>query len=1425
MYYPRYLLLILVIFLSLGIVSAEGVDNTSTGGGELANDLSSNDSIVIDDSNFNSYFDSEGYIISDDIKENSTIYLADIYNKSIILDIPLTLTAYNLSSVLYNTSIKIVNGGSGSNINNLNFNFSLGENKASPIYLDESFDNVIENNVISMDFGDESYYNVCGIYIAGACENNLISYNRILISSKSNSKHYVYAIQLSASQMGVFSSTYNPENNTIKNNMIDIEANHYASGIYLSSTIASSVCDNHIVIDSGSFAYGIVCEYNPLGILTLPSHDINITNNTITATSSMNYMIEVYDCYDVNIISNEINAVGNATYGICGYQAHDILIDDNILYVNSSDISLVRDNFDAMGSGHAGIYYKKDSYNINITNNKVLSYYEIGGDYSIVCDDTCTNISICHNGLTSNDNTYHGNDSINANAYLFNNTYFSIDFVNNTDYTVVTIYVNNNYYGNGSVDNPFNNINDALLHLKNLNLANKSANYKGIIYVSEGTYLNYNQNLRLYITDLNVEINGVYNKTIIDGANSHWFFEISKNSQVKLTNITFTNGLIRKADYGLIMNNGQLTVNNCTFLNSKIVDTSAFIYNNGLLKLSNNKMNLSLNTGDYIYNKGRIENPILNFLVNSLDENDRSLELYSNYVVLSAYLCDDSNNPISGGHINFFVESKNIPGLIQVKNGVAKLHMLISSFNDAIKVSGSYSNAYGNTIVNSGYIINKVLSEDFAFYVDNTVNVTGDGSKSNPFPSVYNVLNLLDELVIDNCTEISIHLSNGNYGKLDISGINAPIKIYGSEDTNVIVDLKLKSNVALHLCNLKFNGVTISNTNGNLFVDNCVFKNAKVNAIHSTNGNLTVSNSIFLNNGEAKWDSNTITFPIKNMDIFNLGGAIKNENGTLIISGSQFIGNGAVFGGAIYNKQGNLYIFDSLFKDNQAFSNYNLVAPESLGGAIYQYLGEEIIVSNTTFENNAANGYGGAFYSSGSRPRALHLSEITTSYTPFWMRESLDLENSPQKIYFINSNFVGNLAPCGGGAVYITDNLLTHYIGCNFDNNVAYSHDWLNNIQNDPAKPWIELFNDRQSLVSVLMSSKPDNLGGAISDYNLVILDSTFKANSAESGGAIITPTKARTLEEINSLPRDSVGVSFYSLGIESQSIYVADSLLLTAEDSRFLGISGWTGSYNGPSISRTIQESNENYNTGGFPSNGNGNGGGNSHVDFSHNGGTQSGGSQGGSSNTGNSHGPLSREDIYNMLEDLSGNSIVKNNGNIDISDLLNRLNAIYDGIYHDEMDDWEDAKDAENNVDIVDNNIDADSNNAHQSNEEIKVNGTTNNDDSSGGESDNGGDAVSVGESSQELTGTVSNDNPDASDNADVSDSMDSSASQDSSALSSPSSPSSSASESVKAYEISKKIDEPQDILKSQISIWIVIFIVLLLLIIGYYRKRDDD
>ena len=1396
-----------MVFISLSIVSAENPENSLNDVGQL----SSNESIVIDDSNFNSYFDDEGYIANSNIEENSILYLADIHNKSIVLDIPLTLTSYNASCVLYNTSITVLADGSGSHIKNLNFNFSLGENRSTPIYLDESCDNVLENNVISMDYNDNSYYNVCALYLGGGCENNLISFNRIVISSKSSSKHYVYGIQVSASPMGVFTSSYNPVNNTIQSNMIDIESSHYASAIYMASTIETGVFDNDIVIDSSAFAYGIVCEYNPLSHVTLPSHDISIANNTITATSSMIYIIEIYDCYDVRIMSNEINGRGNATYGICGYRSHDNIVSDNVLYVNSSDISLVRDNFDAMGSGHGGIFYKMNSYNINITDNRILSYYKIGGDYSIICDDSCHDVLICGNALTSNNNTYHGNDSISAIGDIYNNTYFSIDFVNITDYTIVTLYVNNHYYGNGSKDSPFNSISDALLYLKNLNLANRSANYKGIIHISEGTYGGFNQNLRLYITDLNVEINGVLNRTVLDGSNSHWFFEISKDSQVKLTNITFTNGLLRKADYGLIMNSGQLSVTNCTFLNSKVVDTSAFIYNTGLLKLSNNRMNSS-NVNDYIYNKGRMENVHLSFISKSPKDEDRTLKLRSNYVELYAYVHDDSNNPISGGNVNFFVESKSIPGLVSVNGGAAKLKMLISSFNYTIRVSGSYSNSYGNTIVNMGYIINEALSDSFVFHVDNTVT-EGDGSKENPFPSVGTVLRLVKDTVTDDYKDVLIYLSDGNYPKLDIHNTTQSIRIIGAENTNILVDCELSSNAELHLCSLKFNGAAINNK-GNLFVENCIFTDAKVNAIHSKYGNLTVSNCVFTNNGEADYPFNRITYPISSMDIFNLGGAIKNEYGDLIISNSRFTANNAVFGGAVYNNQGNLYIFDSEFKDNKAFSNFNTLAPESLGGAVYQYLGDEIIVSNTTFEGNLANGHGGAFYSSGSRPRAVRLSEVTTAYTPYWMEEYLYLENSPQKIYFVNSNFASNMAPNGGGAVYITDNLLTQYISCNFDGNIAYSHDWFNIM--GISRTWTDSYSDYSQLVAAVASTRTDNMGGAISDDNLVILDSRFKANTANSGGAIITPSIAVSVNARDALSRENIGVSFYSNAVESQSVYVADSSLLTAEDSKYLGIAGWTGSYEGPSITRNIQNNPESYNTGGLPGNTNGNGnGGNSHVDYSHNG----GGNSGGNSNSGNSQGHLSMGDIYNMLGGLSGNAIVKNNGNIDISDLLNRLNRIYDGIYYDEMEELDDVDRGDDAINMEDEDVSVDSNDTHHSEDEIKVNGTTNNDDSSGGQTTDGGDAVSVGESSQDLTGSVSNDNPDASDSSEVSGSQDSSASGGSSGQPSQSS------ESLKAHEISKAIDEPRDIMKDNVAIWGVILFVLLLLIIGYYRKRDED
>ena len=1318
-------------------------------------------SLIIDDTNYDSYFNSDGHLIAN-IFQGNTIYLGNLSNKEIILDSPLEITSYNESSILNNCSIKISEDAYGSHIFNLKF-FNVIDNDNSkffaPIYINQSYNNLIENNIIVMDFYESSYYNIAGIFGIGECLNNNISFNRISINSKSgNGKHYVYGIEFTVTYSGATQfANYNPQNNIISGNIIDINSDYYSSGIYLSCAKDILISNNEIYLSSPSLSYGVVSEYFITGgSHILPSSNITISRNTIIANSSMVYLIESFDVDNVTISSNILTGTGNGVYGIAGYSCTNHTINSNNVIINGSDISLVNSNFDAISTGHSGIYYMKQSDNILITDNAIYSYYTPGGDYAIRFDDSSiVEIAIFNNKLTSNLNSYYGNDAINTKGYVFNNTFYSYENITYVEYSIVDIYVTvtgNDIYGNGSDDNPFSSLSKALSYLKNIVLqnTNKSTQIKGIIHMGEGIFTGYGSNLRLYISDLIVDIVGTnYNKTIIDGELSNWFLDISQSANVNIKNINFVNGIHRQSNSGVINNKGTLSLENCILTNIKVSSTSAIVYNVGILKLKNNIMKLTSANGHYIYNTGKIDNLILNLFADSINEYDRTMEINSSNVKFIAYLHDDRGNPVSGGNVKFFIESKEFFVNVNVDKGLASLDVIISLMGN-LKVSAIYSNSYTNIFVNIGYINSSVNVNDVVFYVSKAGNDDNDGSYNKPFASINKALSFLSS-VVDHMT---IYLSEGTFYD-NLKEFSSPygLSIVGVEGkTFIIKNWAFNSNSTLELKNLIFNKTTITNHWVNLTINNCYFYNAPISAIFSEYGNLYVLNSNFINNGEANYESISVTVWPWNMNDFNLGGAIHNNFGTLTVLNSNFVANEAVYGGAIYNNQSNLYVSGCNFTNNLAFAGFHSLSVSSLGGAIYQFQGTEVVVSDCLFLNNSASGYGGAFYSSGSSNPI-----IINGFS-----SDLEGEHSPQEIYFINSIFQGNIAPNGGGAVYIIKNLFTQYISCQFLDNVVYTYNFPNILGYFSGVNWI--FASDLYRYNIYSHSNQLSLGGAIYDNNLLILGSSFKSNTYDSGGVLITPTVIYNSNQLNYLSKNSMGVHVSDLGHGGDLIYVSDSSLLTGEDSKFLGISGWVGTYEGPSINKHIEEYYKDQGSGsGF---GNGTGSSGSGSGFGN--GTGSGGS-----------GSLSLGDILNILG--SGITLGNDNG-INIQDLLNSLNK-------------------------------GSNNNNQNSSDIIEVNGTTDiTQDVLRGYVSTGGDAVSVGVSIGVLTGIA--------DDSFV-DSSKSGLSSDSSGRTSSSNQGSSS----RVHEVIKDVNKDMNLDSNSIIVFIILAsVVASLLIIGYYRNDDD-
>ena len=1474
MYYLKWLSLILLLFLSLGMVSAENPAEALNGGGENEDVLTLNESIVIDDFNFNSYFDDDGYIISDDIKENSTIYFGNISNRNVIINIPLNMQPYTPNSQIINSTFRITDDGSGSAIRNFVFNSTLTSRNPeyyAPIIIDEASDVDVENNIIYMEYFDGCNYNLVALSIYGESLNNFVSGNRITIisNSKSRDEHYIYGIQITGSSIngGVFARN-SPSGNIIKYNAITIDSEYYASGIYTSFIKHTVIDNNEVNLKAKNFTYGIVCDYFFASSDMLQSTNISISHNRVNSNSSMAYLIQIFNIDDVTIYNNTIYADANAAYGISGYSCNNHSVFNNQIEVNGKDISLVGINVDAIATGHNGIYYMMDSSCLTIHDNNVLSNYTLGGDYAIRFDSSSAyNINVYDNNLSSNHLEYNGNNAVFGEVNVYNNNpyYFNGGVINYTTYVTYEIYVDINgddINGNASKENPFATLNKAITYLKILTLqnTNKSVGIKGIIYMANGTYVGFGSNLRMTISGLNVDIIGSANTTI-DGGNSNWFFEISDDSTASLQNINFINGLCRGKESGVILNNGFLTLKNCNISNCRVNDLSAIIYNNGILKLSKN--NLTENKVKHIiYNtKGKTENIIIDFIGNS---SNNVLNINSSYVTLTAYVHDDMGNPISGGFVKFYIQGKEVYTTGNLVGGIAKSNALIA-LTGSLKVSGFYSNVYSNAFINYGIINSTVIVDGIIFYVnENGSDIDGDGSKENPFKTINKVFTLGSPT-----SQMIIYLSEGNF-KDKLSKFNSAytITISGVENkTYISADWIVNDIKSLKLQNLIFNKYKVNATNTNLEINNCLFTNSVKTPLISVGGTLLVVDSTFKNNG---------VNPSHNKET-DWGGAIYKAYGNLTVIRSLFDGNEAAHGGAIYSNQSDLYISKSKFINNLAFCGY-LNQVYSSGGAILQYLGREVIISDTSFEDNTANSFGGAFYSLGIQPCVKSVSEPFLEPGYFidggpYLRDPVykgfvgDLD-SPQDIYFINCNFTNNLAPIGGGAVFIANNSFTEYIGCRFDSNLAFTYDsalLFNTIKSN----WVSYDWYSDSIGLTFMIEK--NYGAAINDKNLHIVDSYFEANTYSSGGSLLLPAVVTSEREFDYISRHNVGTTVKTVS-NGEELYVSDSSILTGEDSRFLGISGWTGTYEGPSINKQIKDYTR-------PGNGNGNGngdgeegsesGGNGEGSGNGNGngnGEGSGTGEGSGSGSGSSQGnALTMGDMLNYLS-ANGSNLVSNNGNgISVADIMNLINS-----HNQNTVPVSNASSAENDKDIVNNNpssnvnpvnvssadvvevnssssntnpnnsssdVDTNSsnvnpNNATSSENLIEVNSTSDmTPEESGGHISNDQVAVDVGESSNPLTGVNSDDNADSSQTPSAQDSSagasdDSNGGGTSDSSASPTSPSDAGSSSG-AHEISKKIDDEGKLIENN-NVWysfLIVIILCILLIIGYKSRKDEE
>ncbi|UTB31582.1 MAG: right-handed parallel beta-helix repeat-containing protein [Methanobacterium sp. ERen5] len=531
------------------------------------NTVLARNSYVIAEGNLLNYFNSttNGELLKDGIiQANDTLMFADL-NKyvSLIFEIPLNLTSYTAVDSI-NASFILKSGASNTIISNLIFNLT----DKTAITLVDAVGVQIKNNAIHiLNIANSS---VKGILIALNSVSNQIVNNLIDM----NGKNSLYAINVSNNYQNRYGRS--PKSNSISNNTINIKSDSTAIGIYIAMADNTQIYNNNFSLVSNKI-YGIITDYSPsyLGFGTLPTNNTHIVSNRMNGNGSLIYFIESLGAYNNEVKGNAISSISNISYGYVGFKSTGDMITNNTLLLNGKD----KVSSDKIGTGQTGVYYSLGSTGNRVLNNYIISTYSPGEDYAVFI---ATNIS----GI----NWVNGNYLISDNGKkLANNAVYAPYEVveNNTPSYVYVSSTGSDSYGTGSKTNPYNTIAKAIEQAKN----------RAVIYLLKGTYHESGLIIKKTLT-----ISSLDGKVLIDG-NKNQIFYISNTGDLTLNGLNITNAYANKGS--VLINYGNLNINNSEISNNKAVNDGGSILNYGDLSIIKSVLNSnSAGNGGSISNYG-----------------------------------------------------------------------------------------------------------------------------------------------------------------------------------------------------------------------------------------------------------------------------------------------------------------------------------------------------------------------------------------------------------------------------------------------------------------------------------------------------------------------------------------------------------------------------------------------------------------------------------------------------------------------------------------------------------------------------------------------------------------------------------------------------------------------------------------------------
>ncbi|AWX32685.1 Ig-like domain-containing protein [Methanosphaera sp. BMS] len=284
----------------------------------------------------------------------------------------------------------------------INYSEGYGVANTQAILLLGGDQNIVEYNDIEVTSSGTSgvYGTVEGITNHKQATNTQIRYNDITVGG--NGK-FNYAINTLA----------NVENISITGNNIIVTGERYAAGIQAGNSAQNIVindnnikciCQNTTPVDEEAITYGIITTNMGSGV----SSNINITDNKIDLTGTVNYGIEVYQTTNTLITDNIINVNGLQSMGIGYSHSPNSTITGNTILTNGDSTIPLGTVTEEIQPANIGIQIQQDSDNILIENNTITTNDKANRDNTINTDSL--NTTIKNNQLTSS--TGYGADTI-----------------------------------------------------------------------------------------------------------------------------------------------------------------------------------------------------------------------------------------------------------------------------------------------------------------------------------------------------------------------------------------------------------------------------------------------------------------------------------------------------------------------------------------------------------------------------------------------------------------------------------------------------------------------------------------------------------------------------------------------------------------------------------------------------------------------------------------------------------------------------------------------------------------------------------------------------------------------------------------------------------------------------------------------------